>query len=320
MNACLQIMAHIPQLGRLRSAFEKHANRHSANSRIFEEWLILNEGMHRAPLRVIQPATFAKTVHMVAHKKQRELFTGWMQNDMSEFLLFMVECMHQSIARPIQMTISGKADTPKDELATKCFTMLQKVYEKEYSEVMSLLYGISITTITDVDGRYTTLSSTPEPFFMVDLPVTGTTLADCLDTYTQLELMNGENAWYDEKTQIYKNVYRHIVFWSFPDILVFVLNRYTSHHHKLETLIHFPIEQLDLSKYVEGYQPKSYVYELFGVCNHIGNMMGGHYTAFVKASSGMWFHYNDSIVEKIVQPENMITPMAYCLFYRKKYT
>ena len=46
--------------------------------------------------------------------------------------------------------------------------------------------------------------------------------------------------------------------------------------------------------------------------------MGGHYTAFVKNIKGEWIHYNDENIEIVQSPEMVITPMAYCLFYRKK--
>ena len=44
----------------------------------------------------------------------------------------------------------------------------------------------------------------------------------------------------------------------------------------------------------------------------------GHYTAFVKNSMDEWVHYNDSSVEIVKNKNIIVTPMAYCLFYRKK--
>ena len=87
---------------------------------------------------------------------------------------------------------------------------------------------------------------------------------------------------------------------------------------KLNSLITFPLENLDLSKYVCGYNKESYKYDLYGICNHMGGVMGGHYTAFVKNSENNWLHCNDRNVEDVQSPETIITPMAYCLFYRKK--
>jgi ubiquitin C-terminal hydrolase len=83
-------------------------------------------------------------------------------------------------------------------------------------------------------------------------------------------------------------------------------------------LIDFPLDNLDLTKYVTGYSANQYIYELYGVCNHTGGTQGGHYTAFVKNSKKEWIHFNDTNIEMVKNPEMVITPMAYCLFYRKK--
>jgi ubiquitin C-terminal hydrolase len=83
-------------------------------------------------------------------------------------------------------------------------------------------------------------------------------------------------------------------------------------------LISFPLEDLNLSKYVIGYKKESYVYDLYGICNHSGNVYGGHYTACVKNANGKWYHFNDTIVTEVTNLNDLITPKAYCLFYRKK--
>lgn len=47
----------------------------------------------------------------------------------------------------------------------------------------------------------------------------------------------------------------------------------------------------------------------------MGGVQGGHYTAFVRNYANEWVHYNDTNVSVV---ESVITPAAYCLFYRKK--
>jgi len=46
--------------------------------------------------------------------------------------------------------------------------------------------------------------------------------------------------------------------------------------------------------------------------------MGGHYTSFVKNAKEEWIHFNDTNVANVPDKKMLITPMAYCLFYRKK--
>ena len=50
----------------------------------------------------------------------------------------------------------------------------------------------------------------------------------------------------------------------------------------------------------------------------MGGVHGGHYTAFVRNYASEWIHYNDTNIGMISNPESIVTPMAYCLFYRKK--
>jgi hypothetical protein len=69
---------------------------------------------------------------------------------------------------------------------------------------------------------------------------------------------------------------------------------------------------------VIGYKKESYVYDLYGICNHSGNVHGGHYTAFIKNANDEWYHFNDTLVNKVNDKNELITPKAYCLFYRKK--
>ena len=49
--------------------------------------------------------------------------------------------------------------------------------------------------------------------------------------------------------------------------------------------------------------------------------MGGHYTAAAKNANGKWYLFNDTQVTEITDLERtIITPKAYCLFYRKNNT
>jgi ubiquitin C-terminal hydrolase len=91
-------------------------------------------------------------------------------------------------------------------------------------------------------------------------------------------------------------------------------------NQKNQILIDFPLNDLDLSKYVIGYKKKSYMYDLYGVCNHSGSVFGGHYTAYIKNANGKWYNFNDTSVQEIPLSLNnsIISPKSYCLFYRKR--
>jgi len=290
------------------------------DTNILKEWNDLRSVMWSGN-GVVSPNKFVHNVHQIAKLKNKEIFTGWTQNDMPEFLLFMIECIHNSLSRGVTIKISGKRENKLDETAVQCYNMLQNVYGKEYSEIMDLFFGISMSELSTKEGN-TIHAIKPENFFILDLPVLdgnrlATNLNECLDIFTKTEYLEGENAWFNEKTGKKEDIKKRITFWNFPKILVISLKRFSPDGQmKLNSLIDFPLQNLDLSKYVSGYNSSSYKYDLYGVCNHSGGVMGGHYTAFVKHIDNKWIHFNDTNVEIVSNLDRIITPLAYCLFYR----
>lgn len=325
LNSCIQVLNHTYEFHNvLDSAKIKNlVKEKSVDSTILIEWNDLRNVMWSGN-GTVSPNRFVMNIQHVARVKNKDLFTGWAQNDMPEFLLFMMDCIHSSISRGITMKISGKVENNVDTIAVNCYNMLKETYSKEYSEIMAMFYGVYISEIVSLDGK-TQHMVKPESYFILDLPVLNgmvmmNTLYECLDLFTTPEVLEGENAWFNEKTSTKENVQKRISFWNFPQVLVIMLKRITPDgQRKVHSLIQFPLDHLDLSKYVRGYNASSHVYELYGVCNHMGGVLGGHYTAYVKNAENVWIHYNDTIVEKVSNPETtVVTPKAYCLFYRKK--
>jgi ubiquitin carboxyl-terminal hydrolase 8 len=324
LNSCIQVLNHAYEVHFLIDSKNKSSQikNNLDDSIILKEWNELRQLMWSGN-GTVSPNKFVHTVHQIAQKKDRDIFTGWLQNDIGEFLLFLVECFHNSISRKIKMKINGKAENKTDKLAISCYELLQSIYSNEYSEIMDLFYGVYVTSIASMDNK-TTHSLKPEHFFVLDLQIfkgdrACPTIYDCFDLFISPESMTGENAWFNETTGVKEDIMKGACFWSFPKVLVITLKRFSPDgSQKINNLIQFPLVDLNLSKYVKGYNPNSYVYDLFGVCNHMGNVSGGHYTAFVKNVAGQWIHYNDSMIEIVPDPSIIISPMAYCLFYRKK--
>jgi ubiquitin carboxyl-terminal hydrolase 8 len=324
LNSCMQVLNHTYELHAYLDSnkYEKTLKRDLPDSNILIEWNDLRKVMWSGN-GIVSPNRFVHNVHQVAEIKNRDIFTGWAQNDMPEFLLFFLDCMHNSISRSVTMRISGNPENKVDKMATECYKMLQTTYAKEYSEIMDMFYGIYVSEIISKQTNKS-LTMKPESFFILDLPIisqdgVAKSLLDCFDLYCKPEFLEGDNAWYNEKTGVKEDIKKQLSFFNFPKILVIVLKRFTPDgSQKINNKIDFPINDLDLSKYVRGYNPKSYVYDLYGICNHMGGVMGGHYTAFVRNSENQWLHYNDRNVETVENPESIITPMSYCLFYRKK--
>jgi ubiquitin C-terminal hydrolase len=321
INSCMQILSHTYELNHFLDQ-EKYKNKlkNIVDSVLIVEWDNLRKIMWNDNC-IISPGKFIKTIQKISGIKKKDIFTGYSQNDLPEFLLFIVDCFHNSLSREIKMTITGTPENSTDQVAIKCFEMIKNMYSKEYSEIWNLFYGIHVSEITNLEtGKQ--INITPEPYLIIDLPIPSDnkmpSLIDCFNLYVEGEVLDGENAWYNETTKEKENIRKRIQFWSFPDILIIDLKRFNNSFQKNQILVTFPLDNLDLSKYVIGYKKESYNYELYGICNHSGSVMGGHYTAFVKNANGNWYHFNDQDVSNVITPENIITPKAYCLFYRKK--
>jgi len=321
VNSCIQILSHTYELHEFldKETYKKKIN-NKPDSLLLLEWDNLRKMLWENNC-VISPGKFIKTIQKIAEIKNANLFTGYSQNDLPEFFLFLIDCFHNSIAREINVNITGEVENDKDKLAVKCFEMIKNMYSKEYSEFWCLFSAVHVSKITSVkSGKDLVL--TPEPYYMLDLPIPmnkkSPTLMDCFDLYVEVETLDGENAWYNEKTKEKEMIQKRIQFWSFPTILVIDFKRFNNNNKKNQILITFPLDDLDLSKYVIGYNKKNYIYELYGVCNHSGGVLGGHYTAYVKNANNKWYNFNDNQVSEVGTKETIISPKAYCLFYRKK--
>ena len=321
INACIQVLSHTYELNLFldNKGYQKKL-KNNYESVLLLEWDNLRTLMWSENC-VVSPGKFIKTIQKISQAKQLELFTGYSQNDLPEFLLFIIDCFHTSLSREVNMTINGDALNETDKMAVQCFEMIKKMYAKEYSEVWNLFYGIHVSQIISIEtGKV--LSTSPEPYFMVNLSLPNNnhtpTLIDCLDLYVNGEILEGENAWYNEETKEKQNVQKKIMYWSMPTILVIDIKRFNHNNQKNQCLVTFPLSDLDLSNYIVGYKKESYIYDLYGICNHSGNVHGGHYTAFVKNANDKWYHFNDTSVTEVTNLQDLITPKAYCLFYRKK--
>ncbi len=321
LNSCLQVLSHTYELSRFLDleTYKTRLNK-KPDSALLLEWDNLRKEMW-IENKVVNPIRFVKILHKIAHIKGYDDFTGWNQNDVSELLIFVIDCFHNALSREVDMVITGRAENKTDELALKCYEMTKQMYSKDYSEIWNLFYGFQFSHIVSEESGEV-LSSKPEPYFILNLPIPNNimspSLLDCFDLYVKEEILDGDNAYFNEKTGKKEVVKKYTSFWSLPNILVIDIKRFASNNRKLQNLVVFPLENLNLSSYVTGYNNSSYIYDLYGICNHSGGLMGGHYTAFVKNSNGKWFHFNDTNVSEVGINEQIITTKAYCLFYRKK--
>ena len=341
VNSCLQALSHTYELNRFLNddKYKKRLTK-KPDAVLLSEWDKLRTLMWSENC-VVSPGGFMASMKQIARLKNQELFTQNSQNDVQEFLVFMLDSFHMALAREVNMTITGVANNDKDIIGKKCYEMMRHMYTKNYSEMLNLFYGIQMSVITEMpftDGTDastgTVLSISPEPFSIislsipiVEIPDSGKTriptLLDCFNHYCAGEVMEGDNAWYNDKTGKYQNVKRGMMYWSLPNIMIIDLKRvqYTERGPMKVTIpVDIPLRNLNLSAFVSGYKRDSYIYDLYAVCNHHGNFSkSGHYTATICTADNTWYTFNDENVKQIeMKGESITSNLPYCLFYRKR--
>jgi len=323
LNSCMQIFKNIHEFNNIIDNKIKTSqyNKNIPDSKILIEWNSLRKQLCTNGKGSIAPTSFVNNIHKLAKLKKRDLFAKYAQNDMTEFMQFFLESIHNSITRPIHFNIEGNASNSIDLIATECYEMLQTIYKNEYSEILQIFYGIYISQITSIKTKQI-CSNKPGHFSTIDLPVTfnnkmAITIYDCFDIFTKSEIIDGDNAWFNEKTGKKEDIIKKLTFWNLPPILIITFNRFSiDGFSKINSHINCPLDLLDLSRYVTGYNANQYKYELFGVCNHMGGLNGGHYNSYVRNINNDWALYDDANVTMVKNKNTIITQSAYCLFYR----
>jgi len=321
LNSTMQVLSHTYELNDFLELkkYKKRLN-NKYDSALLIEWdelrtILWNENC------IVSPYKYVKTVQKIAMLKGMDMFTGFNQNDVSEFLISVIDCFHNALAREVNMTIEGTVVDEKDKIAIKCFETIKKMFEKDYSEIWTIFYGIHISQLQNMEtGKIMGMS--PEPYFIINLPIPldnkNPTLIDCFNLYVEGEVLDGDNSVLDETIGKKVTARKNISFWSFPTVLVIDIKRFNSSNRKNQIMVDFPLKNLNLSEYVIGYNKNTYIYDLYGVCNHSGSVLGGHYTSFVKNANGKWYHYNDINVTEVTDERHILSPKAYCFFYRKR--
>ncbi|XP_029015059.1 ubiquitin carboxyl-terminal hydrolase 31 isoform X2 [Betta splendens] len=169
------------------------------------------------------------------------------------------------------------------------------------------------------------------------------TLAQCFQLYTKEEQLAPDDAWRCPHCKQLQQGRIKLSLWTLPDVLILHLKRFRQEGDrrvKMQNMVRFPLMGMDMAPHVVkrsqsswslpshwspwrrpyglGRNPDDYLYDLYAVCNHHGNMHGGHYTAYCKNSiDGQWYCFDDSEVSPIAD-DAVCQQTAYILFYQRR--
>ena len=307
INSIIQCLNHVIPLSKyyLENKFLTYINKNADTFPIVMQWNKVIRGLwHKNS--VVTPIEFQKAVQMLAIKKGLIDFTGFGQNDSQEFLQFFLESMHTCLSRKTEMNIRGTATNDVDKMAIDAIKSFVKFFQNDFSFIIDTFYGQLHSKLLTVKDSKATVSYSYDPFSCLSLEISNkySSIYDCLDNYTAREdISDGP-----------RKQFKQLSFWSLPKVLIVFFKRFDNHQRKLNYNIDFPIENLNMSKYVSGYKKSSYVYNLVAVSNHAGGCNGGHYFAYCKNADNNWYKFDDNVVTTL-NNSKIVSPFAYCLFY-----
>ncbi|KAK2858834.1 hypothetical protein Q5P01_003454 [Channa striata] len=148
-------------------------------------------------------------------------------------------------------------------------------------------------------------------------------LKDCIELFTTKEKLGAEDPWYCPNCKQHQQATKKLDLWSLPPVLVVHLKRFSYSRYmrdKLDSLVDFPLRDLDMSEFLINPNAGPCRYDLIAVSNHYGGMGGGHYTAYAKnKDDGKWYNFDDSSVSPASE-DQIVSKAGYVLFYQRQDT
>ena len=254
-------------------------------------------------------------------------FSGYEQHDVQEFLSFLLDHLHEGLKYEVEIRYAGTPKHHLDEIMIHSINEWKKNIGNKYSKISDLFFGQFITKIYDdaicASGASEgdVLSKTFEMFSIFTLPIFGDSLYEAFDKYIEKEKL--DTPYFDEKTGMNKIVYKEAKIMSVPRYFIITLKRYKNKNGyllKSNGAVTFPIDDLNLSKYCEGYDSLNCTMRLISIGCHIGGIGGGHYYAVCRnIRNNKWTCFNDELINDfdMDQYKEILFKHAYILIYEK---
>ncbi|XP_065146163.1 ubiquitin carboxyl-terminal hydrolase 15-like isoform X1 [Paramisgurnus dabryanus] len=148
-------------------------------------------------------------------------------------------------------------------------------------------------------------------------------MKDCIELFTTKEKLGAEDPWYCPTCKQHQQATKKLDLWCLPPVLVVHLKRFSYSRYmrdKLDSLVDFPLRDLDMSEFLINPNAGPCRYDLIAVSNHYGGMGGGHYTAYAKnKDDNQWYNFDDSSVSP-ANEDQIVSKAAYVLFYQRQDT
>jgi len=242
------------------------------------------------------------------------------QHDAHEFLMFLLDSLHESLSRNVNMNITKcELKSERQIFQNKSLEVWKNSFENQYSPFVDLFFGLfHIQTLCRSCGftsnKWETFNTLKG---VIKKQNEKPTLIECIMGELNEEII--EDYACDKCTPKRSKAIRKTRIWKLPKNLIVVLKRFNYDGQK----IHTPIEPfgpiLNLTGLFSQSSPYKKIcdYQLNSIVDHHGSANGGHYTAQAKnRSEEKWFLYDDQNVHSIEGP--ILGESNYIFFLESK--
>ncbi|CAB4484010.1 cysteine proteinase [Rhizophagus irregularis] len=342
MNSVIQCLSGTVPFARyfLDGSYKRHINRINilgTKGVLAESFATLIKVLWSDSYTFVSPVTFKEAIGRFAPQ-----FSGTEQQDSQEFLSFLLDGLHEDLniikEKPKILELTPQEEEEREYLPSQMVSEMEweKYLMRNSSVVVSLFQGQFRNILKCLTCNKT--STTYNVFMCLSLPIPHNyngeriDLYQCLNAFVKEEILDGDDAWNCPRCKCRRRATKQLTISRLPDVLLIHLKRFSFNgpfRDKLETMVHFPIRDFDLTPYIplpkeqqssihynsQYKQCGPFIYDLFAVSNHYGGLNGGHYTACVRNGyRHEWHNFDDSRVSACDE-FSVMTRAAYNLFY-----
>jgi ubiquitin C-terminal hydrolase len=240
-------------------------------------------------------------------------------HDAHEFLMFLLDALHESLSRKVTMNITQCIlKSEKQILQQKSLEIWKSNFEQQYSPFVNMYFGefhiqTTCSNCTNVSNNFETFNTLKGVFNEYN---TSPTLIQCLQGELNEEII--EEYACDKCAPKRYSAVRKTRIWKLPTTLIIVLKRFTSNGRKIHTSIENINNTIALTSIFSSNSPNKLNsnYSVQSIVDHHGSSTGGHYTAQAKhVKENKWFLYDDQNVHPINNP--IYGESTYILFLER---
>jgi len=316
MNSILQCMFNTVELADyfINNAYKKDLNRVNVlgkGGKFAECFSVLLRAAWSGQYKYLIPKDFKFWAGKV-----NEIFQDYQQQDAQEFLMTLMDGLHEDLNRSLKNKKPIEEDNDKLNDFEAAKLAMENHIKLNQSELHKLFLGQFKAVVTCLHCRKTSRKFDMFLNLSLQLPERTCTLSELLADFEKPEKMDGANKWNCPVCKTKREAQKVIKIWRIPPILVIHFKRFKTDgkwKQKVHTNVKFPLSSLSMNRFVEG-PSKVSNYNLYAVSYHKGNGMdSGHYTASCRSIiDEKWYNFDDTDVSRINGPD---VNSAFVLFY-----